>query len=123
MTVYEAIANVKDMKHNACSDESLNAMINACEAMIQRELMLTIPDEIVQYAWPDDRDKELILPKPYDMAYVYYVKMMIEFQQGEYEDYNNTKMMFDEHYKGAQAYYNKLNPNPPALKVTNWMRW
>ena len=70
MTVNEVLAKVKDGKPNAYSDESLNDMINDCEAMIQRELMLTAPDEIIQYAWPDDRDNELILPRPYDMVYV-----------------------------------------------------
>ena len=46
MTVYEAIAKVKDRKPNAYSDESLNDFLNDCEAMVQRELMLTVPDEI-----------------------------------------------------------------------------
>lgn len=122
MTVNEVLAKVKDGKPNAYSDESLNDMINDCEAMMQRELMLTAPDEIIQYAWPDDRDNELILPRPYDMVYVYYVTMMIEFRQEEYEAYNNTKLMFEAQYQDAKGYYNRLNPNPPALKITNWMR-
>lgn len=122
MTVNEALAKVKDRKPNAYNDESLNDWLNECEAMVQRELLLTVPDEIVQYAWPDDRDTELILPKPYDALYVSYIKMMIEYVQEEYTAYNNTNAMFQVQYQKAQGYFNKLDPNPPSLKVKNWMR-
>lgn len=122
MTVNEALAKVKDRKPNAYSDESLNDWLNECEAMVQREILLTPPDEIVQYKFPEDRDKELILPKPYDALYVSYITMMIMYTQEEYIAYNNTNNMFKAQYASAQEFYNKQNPNPPSLKITNWMR-
>ena len=122
MTVNDVLTKVKDRKPNAYNDESLNDWLNECEAMVQREIMLTPPEEIIQYAWPDDRDRELILPRPYDALYINYIKMMIEFVQGEYGDYNNTNSMYEEQVKAAQGYFNRLNPNPPSLKITNWMR-
>lgn len=122
MTVNEALAKVKDRKPNAYNDESLNDWLNECEAMVQREIMLTVPDEIIQYEWPDDRDKELILPRPYDAMYVTYIIMMIQYVQEEYGAYNNTNLMFQTQYQAAQGYYNKLDPNPPSIKITNWMR-
>lgn len=122
MTVNEALQKVKDRKPNAYSDESLNDWLNECEAMVQRELLLTVPKEIVQYKFPEDRDKELILPKPYDALYVTYIIMMIQYTQEEYIAYNNTNNMFEEQYKSAQSYYNRLNPNPPSLIIKNWMR-
>lgn len=122
MTVNEALAKVKDRKPNAFSDESLNDWLNECEAMVQRELLLTVPDEIVQYAFPEDRDTELILPRPYDALYVTYIIMMIQYVQEEYGAYNNSLAMFTSQYSSAQGYYNKLDPNPPSLKIKNWMR-
>lgn len=122
MTVNEVIAKVKDRKPNAYSDESLNDRLNDCEAMVQRELLLTVPDEIVQYAYPEDRDKELILPRPYDELYVTYIIMQIQFDQEEYGAYNNSNAMFMAQYQSAQSYYNRLDPNPPSLKITNWFR-
>lgn len=122
MTVYEAIAKVKDRKPNAYSDESLNDFLNDCEAMVQRELMLTVPNEIIQYNWAEDRDKELILPRPYDELYVTYIIMMIQYNQEEWTAYNNSQAMFTSQYQGAQGYYNRLNPNPPSLVIHNWMR-
>lgn len=122
MTVTEAIAKVKDRKPNAYSDESLNDWLNECEAMVQRELLLTVPEEIVQYEWPKDRDVELILPKPYDALYVTYITMMIQYVQEENLAYNNTLAMFNSQYQSAQGYFNKLDPNPPSLKIKNWFR-
>jgi hypothetical protein len=122
MTVNECLAKVKDRKPNAYSDESLTDRLNEIEARVQREILLKDPDDIIQYSFPDDRDKELILPKPYDSAYVYYIKMMVEFDQEEYSAYNNTMAMFTMQYQDAEKYYNKLNPNPPAIRIKNWMR-
>lgn len=122
MTVNECLAKVKDRKPNAYSDESLTDRLNEIEARIQREVLLKEPDDIIQYHFPEDRDTELILPTPYDSAYVYYIKMMIEFDQGEYSDYNNTMAMFTAQFQDAEKYYNRLNPNPPAIRIRNWMR-
>lgn len=122
MTVNECLAKVKDKKPNAYSDESLNDRLNDIEAMVQREILLKEPEDIIQYAYPDDKDTELILPRPYDSVYVYYIKMMIEFDQEEYVAYNNTNSMFQAQFSDAQSYYNKQNPNPPSVKITNWMR-
>jgi len=122
MTVNECLAKVKDRKPNAYRDESLNDWLNECEAMVQREMFLTVPDEIIQYAWPDDRDKELILPKPYDKLYVTYIIREIQGVQEEFGAYNNSNTILKGEWEEAQKYYNRLNPNPPSLKITNWMR-
>lgn len=122
MTVNEVLARVKDRKPNAYSDESLVDRLNDCEAMVQRELLLTVPDEIIQYNFPDDRDRELILPRPYDELYTTYIIMKIQFDQEEYTAYNNSQTMFTAQYQDAQGYYNRLNPNPPSLVIKNWMR-
>lgn len=122
MTVNECLAKVKDRKPNAYSDESLTDRLNEIEARIQREILLKEPEDIIQYDFPEDRDTELILPKPYDSAYVYYIKMMIEFDQEEFSAYNNSMAMFTASFQDAEKYYNKLNPNPPAVRIRNWMR-
>lgn len=122
MTVNECLARVKDRKPNAYNDESLNDWLNEIEAIVQREIMLEEPEDIIQYAWPDDRDHELILPRPYDALYISYIKMMIEYVQEEFTAYNNTNNMYMAQYQAAQSYFNRLDPNPPALKITNWMR-
>ena len=122
MLVKEAIQKVKERKPNAYNDEALLDYINECEAMIQRELYLETPEEIVQYEYPDGLEEELILPAPYNMVYVTYAIMMIQYNQEEYTAYNNSNLLFQTQYQEAQKYYNRQNPNPPSLKITNWMR-
>lgn len=122
MLVKEAIQKVKERKPNAYNDEALLDYINEIEAMIQRELYLETPEQIVQYEYPDGLEEELILPTPYNMIYVTYVIMMIQYNQEEYTAYNNSNALFQTEYQEAQKYFNRQNPNPPSLKVTNWMR-
>ena len=104
MLVKEAIQKVKERKPNAYSDEALLDYINECEAMIQRELNLETPEEIVQYEYPDGLEEELILPAPYNMVYVTYAIMMIQYNQEEIAAYNNSNAMFEAQFTEAQKY-------------------
>ena len=120
MLVKEAIQKVKERKPNAYSDEALLDYINECEAMIQRELNLETPEEIVQYEYPDGLEEELILPAPYNMVYVTYAIMMIQYNQEEIAAYNNSNAMFEAQFTEAQKYYNKQNENRKDYVITNW---
>ncbi len=120
MLVKEAIQKVKERKPNAYSDEALLDYINECEAMIQRELNLEIPEEIVQYEYPDGLEEELILPSPYSMVYVTYAIMMIQYNQEEIAAYNNSNEMFKAQLEEAQKYYNRQNDNRKTFRITNW---
>lgn len=120
MLVKEALAKVKERKPNAYSDEALLDYINECEAMVQRELYLETPEEIVQYEYPDGLEEELILPSPYSMVYVTYAIMMIQYNQEEISAYNNSNAMFETQLAEAQKYYNKHNENRKTIRVTNW---
>ncbi len=120
MLVKEAIAKVKERKPNAYSDEALLDYINECEAMIQRELYLETPEEIIQYEYPDGLEEELILPSPYSMVYVTYAIMMIQYNQEEIAAYNNSNEMFAAQLEEAQKYYNRQNENRRTVYVTNW---
>jgi hypothetical protein len=120
MLVKEALAKIKERKPNAYSDEALLDYINECEAMVQRELYLETPEEIVQYEYPDGLEKELILPSPYSMVYVTYAIMMIQYNQEEISAYNNSNAMFETQLAEAQKYYNRHNENRKTIRVTNW---
>ena len=120
MLVKEAIQKVKERKPNAYSDEALLDYINECEAMVQRELYLETPEEIVQYEYPDGLEEELILPSPYSMVYVTYAIMMIQYNQEEIAAYNNSNEMFAAQLAEAQKYYNRQNENRKTVYVTNW---
>lgn len=122
MTVSEAIEKVKERKPNAYSDKLLVEWLNDCEAQVQRELMGVPAEGIKQYDEVEDLEQDLLLPRPYDAAYVTYIIAMIEFNQQEYNAYNNSIVMFNTQYDAAQKYYNSTFKHTMGLKIRNWLR-
>jgi hypothetical protein len=121
MIVFEAIEKVKERKPNAYDDHTLLEWLNEIEARVQRELMDTAPEGIFTYSIEQDMERELLLPKPYDVVYLHYVIAMIEFNQHEYEAYNNTVDLANSVFLDAQKYYNQVYGPRKRLKVKNWL--
>ena len=94
----EVIAMVDEIKPNAFSDEAKTAWLNECEGMVQTEVFLFAPAEIIRYRWPEDRDKPLLVEPPHDKLYWAYLTAMIDFANGEYNKYQNTMQTYNEHY-------------------------
>ena len=121
MTVSEVIEKVKDLKPNAYKDHTLLDWLNEVEAMVQKELMDTMPEGIREYRIEKDMEEELLLPRPYNALYETYNIMRIEFNQLEFTAYNNTAELFNKQYEEAQKYYNEKYPKTSKLKVKNYM--
>ncbi len=121
MLVSEAIEKVKERKPNAYEDHTLLDWLNEIEARVQRELLDTAPEGVYTYSIEEDMERELLLPKPYDVLYLHYVIAMIEFNQQEYEAYNNTVELANSMFLEAQKYYNQVYGTRKKLKVKNWL--
>lgn len=121
MIVSEAIEKVKERKPNAYEDHMLLDWLNEIEARVQRELFCTTPEGVFTYSIEEDMEKELLLPKPYDVLYLHYIIAMIEFNQQEYEAYNNTVELVNSTFLDAQKYYNQIYGSKKQLKIKNWM--
>ena len=50
---------------------------------------------------------ELLIPAPYDEAYIHYLEMKIDYANGEYGKYNNSMSMFDADLSAFKKYYNR----------------
>ena len=121
MIVSEAIERVKERKPNAYDDHTLLEWLNEIEARVQRELLDTAPEGIFTYAIERDMERELLLPKPYDVIYIHYIIAMIEFNQQEYEAYNNTVELVNSTFLDAQKYYNQIYDTRKKYFVKNWL--
>ena len=62
-------------------------------------------DKTKPYAYPDDMDKELLIPTPFDDVYTLYLAAMIDFYNREYGNYNNSAMMFEERFSEYKKAY------------------
>ena len=52
---------------------------------------------------------ELLVPAPYDDIYIRYLEMQIDYANGEYGKYNNSKVMYNETYTVFKRYYNRTH--------------
>ena len=105
MTVKKVIEYVDGIKPNAFTNAQKVRWLNEVEGMVQTEVLLLAPAEVVAYAWneesedetspADDRDTELLVYAPHDKLYGSYLTAMIDFANGEYDKYQNSMELFN----------------------------
>ena len=104
MTPNKAIEKVDRLKPNSYSDEDKLGWINELDGMVQR-LVFQQEEDVTQYVYPDDLDKELLIPAPYDDAYALFLEAKIDYYNREYGNYNNSAMMFEAQFSEYKKDY------------------
>jgi len=118
MTPNKVIEYVDRVKINMYTDEDKYTWMNTLEGLIVREVLGGEGSGLV---FPDDADTELIVPAPYDDMYALYVMAMIDFHNREYDNYNNTVMVFKERLDQFKAWYVRNNRQATADNFRNVM--
>lgn len=77
-------------------------LLSELDGMIQTDIMLHGPEEIVSYS---DKEQELLLRRPHDAIYPHYLVMMIRNQQQEFEGYNNSQESVNEKLTAFEEWY------------------
>lgn len=108
MKVCELIAYARGVRpespSHAFSDEVVLVWVNEIEGMVQSEILLTSPADLVTYTM-NDLEAELLVPAPHSKIYRAYVCSMIDFARGEYSAYSNTYELFNEWWNEYAAWY------------------
>lgn len=107
MNAQDVISRVDRIKPNAFTDEDKLQWIDSLEGMIQAEIYLLRPAEIVRVA---TLESVLSAPFPYDALYDLYLQAMIDFHNGEYDRYNSTYEMFNSKWEDFCAWYTTHYP-------------
>lgn len=92
MTPNKAIEIIDRLRPNTYGDEDKLRWINELEGMVQRLVIQS--DKVNELTYPDDMDKKLIVPAPYDDVYTLFLEAKIDYYNREYGNYNNSAMMF-----------------------------
>ena len=108
MTPNKAIEIVDKLKPNSYSEEDKLRWINELEGMAQR--LVIQEDEIKQLSYPEDMDKELLIPPPFDDCYTLFLEAKIDFYNREIANYNNSAMMFEAQYNEYKKDYIRKHP-------------
>lgn len=107
MTPNKAIEIVDRLKPNSYGDEDKLRWINELEGMVQRLVIQS--DEVKELTYPDDMDKELIIPAPFDDSYTLFLEAKIDYYNKEIGNYNNSAMMFEAQFGEYKKDYIRHN--------------
>lgn len=100
MKLQEAIELVDEVKPNAFDSKVKVAWLNALEGRIAASVFLLAPVEVrqLQYRFPEDLETELLVTAPHDDIYPLWLQAKIDEANGEYDKYQNTMRIYNEHY-------------------------
>lgn len=110
MTPNKAIEIVDGLKPNSYSEEDKLRWINELDTLVQRLVFQESEDKIKEYVYPDDMDKKLLIPAPFEDCYTLFLEAKIDYYNREYENYNNSAMMFEAQYSEYKKAYIRENP-------------
>lgn len=95
MKVGKAIEFVDAIKPNAFTEAQKTKWLSDCEGMVQTQVLLFAPAEVIFYAWPEDKEIEMLVQPPHDKLYLSYLCALIDFANGEYDRYQNSMQVFN----------------------------
>ena len=113
MKIIEAINRIDSLKHNTYSHSDKVAWLSEVEWDVTRHIIETHEgaEEINFSGYDDSTDlqTELIIPAPYDKAYLLWLEAQIDYYNGEYEKYNNAADLFNTVYEDFKKYYRRTH--------------
>ena len=113
MKIIEAINRVDALKHNTYSQSDKIKWLSTLDSMVKNHVIDTHEgaEEVSFTGYDDitDLQTELLMPAPYDEAYLRWLEAQIDYNNGEYGKYNNAVEAFSSFYDGYKAYYNRTH--------------
>ena len=121
MKIAEAIARLNSLKHNVFPFEEKVGWLSRLDHMIKKHIIDTheggLAAAFTGYNADTDLNTEMLIPEPFDEAYLRYMEAQIDYANGEYGKYNNSIEMFNTSWKAYQNYYNRTHmPKGKGMK-------
>ena len=121
MTIIEAIGMIDTLKPNTYSQEDKIKWLSNLDMSIKKEIIDTHEGgEAIEFNGYDVNtplDTELLAEAPYDEMYVFCLEAQIDYANGEYGKYNNSKTAFNSTLSSFHNYYNRKHmPLTQGLK-------
>lgn len=118
-TINKVMEQVDGVTLNTFDEEAKFQWLSNLDGMISRVVMEQA--EPVTYEYPNDMDRTLLAGYPFEDLYTLYLKAMIEFYNREYDDYNNSMLMFNERLEQYKAWYIREHSCVEAKNFRNVM--
>ena len=113
MTIMEALNRIDTLKPNTYSNPEKIKWLSILDGMIKTEIIDTHEggEDVIfeEYAEDGDLTKPLLVPAPYDDIYIHWLSAQIDYTNGEYGKYNNSKLAYNSSLMAFSQHYNGKN--------------
>lgn len=113
MTIMEAISRIDIAKPNNYTEHEKVIWLSNLDGIIKKEIIDTHEgyEDVEFNGYNDDTmvTTELLVPPPYDDIYMRWMEMQIDYNNGEYAKYNNSKTVYNTAYTAYANYYNRTH--------------
>lgn len=110
MTANKVIEIIDSLRPNAYNEEMKLRWISELDGIVQRLVIQKDEKDVVQYSYPEDMERELLIPYPFDNAYALYLEAMIDYHNREYPNYNNSVQRFEALFTEYKRSYIREHP-------------
>lgn len=111
MTIMEALHRTDALKPNTYTNAEKIKWLSILDGIIKKEIIDTHEGEeaVVFEGYEEDVEltKELLVPAPYDDIYIHWLEAQIDYTNGEYGKYQNSKSMYNTSYDAYKNHYNR----------------
>lgn len=112
MKIIEAITRIDAVKPNTYLQSEKIAWLSTLDAMVKKNIIETHEGDEVEFTgYTEDTDLNtvLLIPEPYDEAYLRWMEAQIDYYNCEYDKYNNAVDSFNAVYEDYRNYYNRTH--------------
>ena len=112
MTIQEAINQADAIRHNTYSQEEKIQWLSRLDGKISEMILNSHADEVSVFAGYDADTPEgtvLLVGKPFEEIYLYWLEAQICYRDGEINDYNSAIAQYNRLYSGFLNAYRKCH--------------
>lgn len=111
MTIHNAINSIDELMHNTYTQENKVTWLSRVDTMVKKLVIDTHDggEDVSFSGYNEDTDLEtmLLIPEPFDEAYLRWMEAQIHYHNGEYDKYNNAVVMFNTAFDAYKSEYTR----------------
>lgn len=111
MTIHDAINSIDELMHNTYTQENKVTWLSRVDTMVKKLVIDTHEggEDVSFSGYNEDTDLEtvLLIPEPFDEAYLRWMEAQIHYHNGEYDKYNNAVVMFNTAFDAYKSDYTR----------------
>ena len=111
MNIQKALDLADSMKPNMMAKHVKIAFLQELDQKIYKEILLKHKHEEEEENMPEygdgDEGKDLLVPAPYDILYMYWLMSKIDLLNQEIDKYNNDRALFENAYEEMSDWWTR----------------